>query len=82
MIVYLKYKTSSIGKKKDYITREGVFRHMWMNTELTDNHKNKFIKSIQIQWNFNVVEENFGIFSKNEMFRYSIYLQKNIVKAS
>ena len=28
----LKYKTGSIGKKKDYITREGVFRHMWMNT--------------------------------------------------
>lgn len=35
----LKYKTGSIGKNKDYITREGVFRHMWMNTELTDEHK-------------------------------------------
>ncbi|HJK11974.1 MAG TPA: hypothetical protein O0Y14_00205, partial [Methanocorpusculum sp.] len=31
----LKYKTGSTGKEKDYITREGVFRHMWMNTELT-----------------------------------------------
>jgi hypothetical protein len=35
----LKYKTGSIGKEKAYITREGVFRHMWMNTELADNHK-------------------------------------------
>lgn len=36
----LKYKTGSKGKEIDYITREGVFRHMWMNTELTDEHKN------------------------------------------
>lgn len=35
----LKYKTGSRGKNADYITREGVFRHMWMNTELTDEHK-------------------------------------------
>ena len=35
----LKYKTGSKGKEIDYITREGVFRHMWMNTELTDEHK-------------------------------------------
>ena len=35
----LKYKTGSTGKEKDYITREGVFRHMWMNTELTEDHK-------------------------------------------
>lgn len=32
----LKYKTGGKGKEIDYITREGVFRHMWMNTELTD----------------------------------------------
>ena len=27
-------------KLKDYITREGIFRYMWMNTELTVAHKN------------------------------------------
>ena len=48
----LKYKTGSTGKEKDYITREGVFRHMWMNTELTDDHKNIFMISIQISGNF------------------------------
>ena len=36
----LKYRTGSIGKEKDYITREGIFRYMWMNTELTVEHKN------------------------------------------
>ena len=25
----LKYRTGSIGKEKDYITREGIFRYMW-----------------------------------------------------
>ena len=36
----LKYKTGSTGKEKDYITREGVFRHTWINTELADSHRN------------------------------------------
>ena len=36
----MKYRTGSVGKEKDYITREGVFRFMWMNTELTEKHKN------------------------------------------
>ena len=32
-------KFLKLEKDKDYITREGVFRYMWMNTELSDNHK-------------------------------------------
>ena len=35
----LKYKTGSTGKTADYITREGIFRYMWMNTELSEVHK-------------------------------------------
>ncbi|WP_054876739.1 transposase, partial [Oxobacter pfennigii] len=35
----LKYRTGSIGRECDYITRNGVFNHLWMNTELTTNHK-------------------------------------------
>lgn len=35
----LKYRTGSKGKSADYITREGVFRHMWMDIKLTDLHK-------------------------------------------
>lgn len=35
----IKYKTGSAGKEKDYITREGVFRHLWMGTALTEYHR-------------------------------------------
>lgn len=38
----LKYKTGSTVKEKDYITREGVFRHLWMNTALTEEHREYF----------------------------------------
>lgn len=29
----LKYKIGSVGKEKDYVTRERGFHHMWMDTE-------------------------------------------------
>ena len=48
----LKYKTGSIGKEKDYITREGIFRYMWMDTELTVTHKTIFMLSILRSGNF------------------------------
>lgn len=35
----LKYKTGSKGKHTDYITREGVFRYMWMNLMLSEEHR-------------------------------------------
>ena len=35
----LKYKVGSAGKEKDYITHEGVFRHLWMNATLTEEHR-------------------------------------------
>lgn len=35
----LKYKTGSKGKHTDYITREGVFRYIWMNLMLSEEHK-------------------------------------------
>ena len=33
------YKTGSRGKDADYITREGIFKHVWMNLEITDAHR-------------------------------------------
>lgn len=35
----LKYKAGSTGKQEDYITREGVFKHIWMNMDLTEFHR-------------------------------------------
>lgn len=40
----LKYKAGSSGKEKDYITREGVFRYIWMNMELEESHKDYIYK--------------------------------------
>ena len=42
----LKYRTGSIGKEKDYITREGIFRYMWMNTELTSSTQKLYLWSV------------------------------------
>lgn len=35
----LKKGSGSSGEKFDYITRKGVFNHLWMNDKLTDYHK-------------------------------------------
>lgn len=35
----LKYRMGSKGKTTDYITREGVFKHIWMDVSLEDLHK-------------------------------------------
>ena len=32
----LKYKTGSNGKEKDYISRGGLFGHLWVNTVLME----------------------------------------------
>jgi transposase len=34
----LEYKTGSKGRDCDYITRNGVFNHLWMNNKLADSH--------------------------------------------
>jgi len=46
----LKYRTGSIGKEKDYTTREGIFRYMWMDTELTVAHKNYIYAQYPAVW--------------------------------
>lgn len=46
----LKYKIGSIGKNEAYITREGVFKSMWMNTELSDAHKNYIYSQYPNTW--------------------------------
>ncbi len=32
-------RSGSVGEKHDFITRNGIFRFLWMNDELTENHK-------------------------------------------
>ena len=64
----LKYKTGSTGKEKDYITREGVFRHMWMNTELTDDHKKYIYDKYPTIWELHCCIKEFrNIFKKRNV---------------
>ena len=61
----LKYKTGSTGKEKDYITREGIFRHMWMNTELTDDHKKYIYDKYPNIWELHCCIKEFRNIFKN-----------------
>ena len=49
----LKYKTGSKGRECDYITKNGVFNYLWMNGELSYDHRNfifeKYPKLNEIQ---------------------------------
>lgn len=77
----LKYRTGSCGKDKDYITREGIFRYMWMNTELTEEHKRYILNQYPHIMNCTTASKNSEEYLKNEKYRYCICLLKNIVKA-
>ena len=61
----LKYKIGSKGKDKDYITREGVFRNMWMNTELSDNHKKYIYEKYPNIWELQCCIKEFRNIFKN-----------------
>ena len=72
-----KSKTVSVGKDKDYITREGVFRHMWMNTELADAHK-KYIyeKYPNIRELHCCIKEFRNIFKKRNVPLLYLFVEK------
>lgn len=58
------YSGKSKGKTADYITREGMFKHMWMDVSLTDLHKCYISVNFQIYGNCVYALESFGIFSR------------------
>ena len=73
----LKYKTGSTGKEKDYITREGVFRHMWMNTELTDDHKKYIYDKYPTIWELHCCIKEFrNIFKKRNVPLLYLFVEK------
>lgn len=73
----LKYRTGSIGKEKDYITREGVFRHMWLNTELPFEHKkyiyNKYSNVLELHC---CIKEFRNIFKKRSVPLLYLFVEK------
>lgn len=73
----MKYKCGSTGKKQDYITREGVFRHMWMNIELTEFHRtyiyDKYPELFRIH---NCIREFRNIFAKQNVRLLYLFIEK------
>ena len=73
----LKYKTGSKGKEKDYITREGVFRYMWMNTELSDNHKKYIYEKYPNIWEPQCCIKEFrNIFKNHNVSMLYLFVEK------
>ena len=46
----LKYRTGSVGRDEDYITREGIFKAMWLNINLSDFHKKYIYEQYPSLW--------------------------------
>ena len=73
----LKYKTGSKGKDVDYITREGVFRYMWMNTSLTDGHKEHIYKTYSNVRELHLCIREFReIFTKRNVPMLYLFIEK------
>ena len=69
----LKYKAGSTGKQENYITREGVFKHMWMNMDLTEFQRAYIIINLRIYGKSTVVLKSSEIFFKIERWFFFIY---------
>lgn len=73
----LKYKAGSKGKAADYITREGVFRHMWMNIELTEEHKKYIYDKYPRIWELHsCIKEFRSIFKKRNVPLLYLFVEK------
>lgn len=63
----LKYQMGSKGKTADYITREGVFKHMWMDIGLTDLHKSYIYSQFPNLWELHTCVREFRNIFKKKM---------------
>lgn len=71
------YKTGSCGKNKDYVTREGVFRSMWMNIELTKEHKNYILNQYPHVFELhNCIREFRKIFEERKVPLLYLFIEK------
>ena len=73
----LKYRTGSTGKSADYITREGIFRHMWMNIKLTDLHKCYIYSHFPNLWElYACIREFRNVFKKKSVILLYLFIEK------
>ena len=62
----------SKGKTADYITREGVFKHMWMDVSLTDLHKCYIYSQFPNLWELHICIREFRNIIKKKRIIYSV----------
>ena len=62
----LKNKAGSVGNKYDFITRNGVFRYLWMNGELTDEHQKYIFEQYPVLYRIKQCIEEFRNMFKNK----------------
>ena len=64
-------KYNDDGNKKtdiDYITRKGIFNYLWMNRELTQNHRDFLWEQMPILWKVEqCIKEFRNLFSKKNL---------------
>ena len=73
----LKYRIGSRGKDADYITRGGVFRHMWMDTELLDAHKKYIYEKYPRIWELHCCIKEFrNIFKKRNVPLLYLFVER------
>ena len=73
----MKYKTGSTGKVQDYITREGIFRYMWMKTELTESHKKYIYEKYPVLFRIhNCIREFRNVFEKRSVPYLYLFIER------
>lgn len=73
----MKYKAGTTGKDQDYITREGVFRYMWMNIELTEFHKTYIYEKYPGLFRIhNCIREFRNVFKKRSVPLLYLFIEK------
>ena len=73
----LKYKAGSTGKQEDYITRKGVFKHMWINMDLTKFHQSYIYDKFPDLWEIHsYIKEFRNIFQKRKVVLLYLFIDK------
>lgn len=73
----LKHRVGSSGKHEDYITREGVFKYMWMNIKLEKFHKDYIYEKFPGLWELHACIKEFrNIFQKKNVVLLYLFIDK------
>lgn len=70
-------KGGAASKKYDYITRKGVFQHIWMDQDLTEGHRRYIWEEYPVLYNLdNCVREFRSIFENKSMPQLYLFIEK------